>query len=282
MPSDRTIARVVLYAVVSAAAVLPLAMLYRTTTGDPDVAAQEAEVAAHGAATRDAMARDRVASRGAEGSSERRGRFGRDALDAATREAAGGARSGSGAEGAAAQRARQRELAAREAGAARGRGSSERAEDFDPEREAYDNAQQLLRSADTAERLDGVDELAADDPDAARREAENILDSASEDRWDVYDKLIDLAPDDAARIGVALRALADPDAEVRDQAAYWLSTEDADRHPQILQGLRSALEREQDASARDSIESALESLDLDFEPEWLTQLDAETVDPDLM
>lgn len=282
MPSDRTIARIVLYAVVSAAALVPLAMLYRATTGSPDVAAREAAAAEQTDGMRDAGVREGAASRGVEARSERRARFGREAAPAAERASGDGAGREDGAIGSAARRARQRELAAREAGAAPGRGSSSGSEDLDPEREAYDNAQQLLRSADTAERLDGVDELAADDPDAARREAENILDSAAEDRWDVYDKLIDLAPDDAGRIGVALRALADPDAEVRDQAAYWLSTEDADQHPQILQGLRSAFEREQDDGARDSIESALESLDLEFEPEWVTQLDAETVDPDLL
>jgi hypothetical protein len=281
MPSDRTIARIVVYAVVSAAAALPLVMLYRTIGGAPDVAEREAGVAARSDAIGEAGVHRDATSRGVEGRAEGRTRFGgRDASREAARDSEEAARGG--AYGSDAERARRRELALRETDGTRNRAPSDRSEDFDLERETRDEALRLLSSPDTAERLDGVDELAAEDPDVARREAENVLDSASEDRWDVYDKLIDLAPDDAGRIGVALRALGDSDPEVRDQAAYWLSTEDADRHPQILQGLRGALESEQDESARDSIESALESLDLEFEPEWLTQLDAESVDPDLM
>lgn len=277
MPSDRTIARAVLYVVVAAAALVPLVLLHASSTSSPRAEQRDGAPLA-------AAARDGVASGGGEGRSERHARLGRGARDRVARESDAGHENTAPRVGL--QSTRQRDLAAREARAASRRGSpnpgADSADGFDPEREAYDEAQRMLRSADTAERLDGVDELAADDPDAARREAENILDSASEDRWDVYDKLIDLAPDDDARIGVALRALGDSDAEVRDQAAYWLSTEDGDRHPQILQGLRSALAREQDESARDSIESALESLDLEFVPEWLSQLDAETDEPDVM
>lgn len=280
MLSDRAIARIVVYAVVAAAAALPFVLL----RGSPEQLDGGAADGDHAAVAEREVATQRSGGSGG----------GRKLDPTKSRSDAGaGSETGSGSSAQRAARADRNtaQRSSRRAGGAGDRDALRRGasrdsenprEEIDPEREAFQEAQLMLRSNDTAERLDGVDALAADDPDAARVEAENILDSATDDRWDVYDKLIDLAADDEARIAVALRALGDPDPEVRDQAAYWLSTEDGDRHPQILQGLRGALEAEHYEQARDSIESALESLDLEFVPEWLSQLDAESVDPDLM
>lgn len=278
MPSDRTIARIVVYAMVCAAAALPFVLL-RGSSGSPDEGVPDGGSTLH-------AEREEAAQRRGDGGGRRSERTNsRSDARAAGEGGSAAAERAARADRAAAQRMRRRaggggDLEALRRGTSYG--SEDPGADVDLEREAFDEAQRMLRSNDTAERLDGVDALAAEDPDAARVEAENVLDSATDDRWDVYDKLIDLAADDDGRIAVALRALGDADPEVRDQAAYWLSTEDGDRHPQILQSLRGALETEQHEQARDSIESALESLDLDFEPEWLSQLDAESAEPDLM
>lgn len=123
----------------------------------------------------------------------------------------------------------------------------------------------LLRSPDLQDRLSGVDALAEVDLYDAQAEAEALLHLADdEDRWDVYDRMMDLAGTDTERIGVVIRALSDSSASVRDQAAYWLSTEDVDLHPEILSGLRRAFATERDPDARATIESALETVDPEF------------------
>jgi HEAT repeat protein len=144
--------------------------------------------------------------------------------------------------------------------------------------EAEQAARRLLHDPDPTERSEGIAALADLDEETARRALEGALRESEPDadvRWETYDRLMDLSETEDERIRVAISALADRLASVRDQAAYYLSTEDADAHPELLPAMRRALSAEDDPDAQSSIESALESLDPEFVPAWQLELDGE-------
>jgi hypothetical protein len=137
--------------------------------------------------------------------------------------------------------------------------------------EAEQNARMLLHHPDPSERSDGIAALADLDEETARNALEGALSESEPDsdvRWETYDKLMDLSETETDRIRVAISALSDSLAPVRDQAAYYLSTEDADAHPDLVPAMRRALAEERDPDAHSSIESALETLDPEFVPAW--------------
>jgi HEAT repeat protein len=130
-------------------------------------------------------------------------------------------------------------------------------------------ARLLLHDPDPTERSEGIAAIADLDEETARRALEGVLGESEPDadvRWETYDSLMDLSETEDERIRVGIRALADRLAPVRDQAAYYLSTEDADAYPELVPALRRAFAAEGDPEARSSIESALETLDPEFVP----------------
>jgi len=147
------------------------------------------------------------------------------------------------------------------------REAAERQEQLETEQAA----RLLLHDPDPTERSEGIAAIADLDEETARRALEGVLRESEPDadvRWETYDKLMDLAETEDERIRVGISALADRLSPVRDQAAYYLSTEDADAHPELLPAMRRALATEADPDTRSSIESALESLDPEFVPAW--------------
>jgi hypothetical protein len=281
MASDRTIARIVLYSMVAISAALLFALLQTPGSEGPS-GADEDDAGARRQAS--AAARGTDAPGGGRNLLSRRERGGSDpraiddAADTNRTSAEPASRGLAGSERRSfLDRARDRMLTAVGDADAKRR-EERRDEEIAAEREAMDELQVQLRSRDIEDRLDAVDTIAESDTPAARREAEQALDAASgDDRWEVYEKLMDLAETPGEAIDVAVRALSDQEPSARDQAAYWLSTEDAEAYPQIVPALRRAIAAEQDPDAYSTIESALETLDEEFVPTWLSQLyDEET------
>jgi hypothetical protein len=173
----------------------------------------------------------------------------------------------------------ERRLASREAEDLLDEGTYE-----DEVRAAADEAYARLHSADPDQRLDAIQDLAFHDPERARAEIERMLanEGDPEVRLAAYEELLSLIEDEAERIDLMVRGLADRSDAVREHIAYQVSTEDTDTYPQLVSAMHRALAAERNPDVYDQIESSLELMDPSFVPRHVRELEEPLEDVDFV